>query len=363
MTSRLRSGIALVATALLVVACGSGSDSPTAPPLTGFLAGTSTNHEIGFIINSTGKALTLFQLGSPATQKQIPLGTSSTVTPVSMSIRGRRVAIPLGDAASVALIDLDAFTVQRFFTFTSGNTTGSAFVDDTTIVAANPTLGIVGRMTVGQPNAAITFSVAVAPQPTAISVTGGRVLVTSANLDANFAPIGNSIVTAIDPKTMQVLGKATMGGTNANDAAVGPDGLLYVVNTGDFVAPSTLTILNPATMQVVTTVASIGIGAGAISIDATGRAYISSFLTGTSVWDTKTRAFVRSPDNPVCEKVGGSCLGAFAAASNQAGDVYQVFFGSSTRAPFVYVFKAGGYALSDSISVGVGPTFIAIRSF
>src|SRR5262249_29477365 len=159
------------------------------------------------------------------------------VSPVGLSVRGRRAVVPLGNAASVALINLETQTVQRFFTFANGNATGSTFSDDTTIFAANSTAGTIARMTINQASDAITASATVAPQPTAVAAVGGRVLVTSANLDASFTPIGNGIVTAIDAKTMQVLGKATMGGTNSSDAALGPDSLLYVVNTGDYMNP------------------------------------------------------------------------------------------------------------------------------
>jgi hypothetical protein len=281
-----------------------------------------------------------------------------------MSVRGRRAAVPLGNAASVALINLETATVQRFFTFASGNATGSVFVDDTTVIAANSKLGTVGRMTVGQTSDVIGATAPVAPQPTAVTFGGGRALVISANLDDNFAPIGNGIVTAIDPKTMQVVGTATMGGTNSNDGAVGPDGLLYVVNTGDYVGQGNLTIVNPATMQVIATIPNMGVGPGAISIDANGLAYISSFFSGTIVWNTKTRTFVRGPESPVCAKLGnGNCRGAFAAATNSAGDIYQIFFGSTTQQPYVFVYKANSFALSDSIAVGVGPASIAVRTF
>lgn len=60
--------------AIAVVAlCAACSDSTSPSVASGFLGGTNDNHEIGLVINSTGKALTLFQLGSPTTQKQIPL--------------------------------------------------------------------------------------------------------------------------------------------------------------------------------------------------------------------------------------------------------------------------------------------------
>jgi hypothetical protein len=354
-----------IATLLVAAAsCGSDVTGPAVAP--GFLGGTAANHEIGLVVNSTGKSLTMYQLGSPTTQKQIALGTSSTVTPVGFSVRARFAAVPLGNAASVAFINLETASITRFFTFASGNTTGSAFFDDTTVFAANTALNKVGRFTANQASDVISSLASVGVQPTAIAVTATRVLVTSSNLDANYTPIGNGIVTAIDPKTMAVLGTASTGGVNSTDAAVGPDGLLYVVNTGDYVSQGSMTIVDPATMQVVTTVPNMGVGPGAISIDANGLAYVSGFFSGTLVWNTKTRAFVRDTANPVCAKLpDGSCRGAFAAAANANGDIHQLFFGSASKglAPYVFVFKSGGYALSDSIAVGAGPAAIAIRTF
>lgn len=352
-------GLAVAAT--FAVGC---SDSTTTPVAPGFLGGTSTNHQIAIALASGGKALTLFQLGSPTTQETIPLGTSSTVSPTGFSVRGRRAAVPLGDAASVALVNLETPAITRFFTFARGNATGSAFFDDTTIFAANLLTNQVGRMTVGQTGDAITSLANVAPQPAAVAIAAGRVLVVSSNLDANFLPIGPGIVTAIDPKTMAVLGTANMGGNNSLDAAVGPDGLLYVLNSGDFIGQANLTILNPATMAVVTTIQNMGVGPGAITIDSQGLAYLSSFFGGTTIWNTQTRTFVRGPDNPVCAKLAsGSCRGAFAATSSANGDVYQAFYGDPNNTPYVFVYKAGTFALSDSISVGKGPAAINIRTF
>lgn len=354
-----------VVAALATVAIACGSDSITSSIAPGFLGGTSTNHEIGIVVNSTGKAVTLFQLGSPTTTKQIALGTSSTVTPTGVSVQKRLAAVPLGNAASVALIDLETQTVKRYYTFASGNTTGSAWSDDTTLFVANTTTGVVGRVTVGQTGDAITVTVKVAAQPTAIAFAGGRILVTSANLDENYTPIGNGIVTAIDPKTMAVVGTATTGGTNSTDAAVGPDGNLYVINTTDYVSSGSVTIINPATMAVVSTVTGFGAGPGAIAIDANGLAYVSGFYFGTLIWDTKAKTFVRGLTNPVCAKVGTSCRGAFATTTNAAGDIYQLFFGSASQnqPPYVFVFKGSAYTLSDSIAAGAGPAAINIRSY
>jgi hypothetical protein len=274
--------------------------------------------------------------------------------------------VPLGDAASVAVVNLETSSIQRFFTFAKGNATGSAFVDDTTIVAANLLQNQVGRFTTGQANDAITATASVAPQPTAVAVASGRALVVSSNLDANYAPIGNGIVTAIDPKTMQVIGTAQTGGTNSTDGAIGPDGLLYVLNTGDYVGQGSLTIINPASLQVVATIPNMGVGPGAITIDASGLAYISGYAFGTAVWSTTSRQFVRAPGNALCAKLAnGTCRGAFAATTNAAGDVYQAFFGSPSQnlPSYIFVYRAGTFALSDSIAVGLGPSALTIRTF
>lgn len=360
---RLLRAVSVTALAAIAAACSSDSTGPTAR---GFLDGTSTNPQIGVVLNSTGKSLVLFQLGSPDSTRQLALGTSSTVTPVGFSIRGHRVAVPLGDAASVALVDLDALTAQRFFLFARGNATGSAFVDDTTVIAANLLGGYVGKFTVGQTSDSITDTVTVAPAPTAVAIAGGRAFIISANYDANYNTLGNGIVTAIDPATMHVLGSVETGGTNASDAAVGPDGKLYVLNTGDYVDPGSVTIIDPSTLSVVSTVPNMGVGPGAISIDSTGLAYISGFYFGTIVWNTQTQTFVRGADDPVCAPIAaGGCRGAFASTADAAGDLYQAFFGSAADGlpPYVFVYHVGSYALTDSVTVGSGPAAIAIRTF
>ncbi|HEY7877219.1 MAG TPA: hypothetical protein VIC55_03295, partial [Gemmatimonadaceae bacterium] len=252
---------------LIALSAACSSDKATGPAVSSFLRGTSSNHQIGIVVNSTGHALTLFQLGDPANTKQVALGASNAITPVALSVRGENAAVPLGDAASVALINLNTLAITRFFLFAAGNTTGQAFVDDTTIFADNADSGYVGRFTTGQPSDTISDTVHVAPSPTDIEVSGSRVLVISANLGSDFLPIGNGIVTAVDAHTLAKLDTVSTGGTNSTAGAIGPDGNLYVVNTGDFVNPGSMTIINPATLAVIKNVDNVGVGPGAIAID------------------------------------------------------------------------------------------------
>jgi hypothetical protein len=358
-----RAGSTAVATTLLAIASACAGDSFSPAP--GFLGGTSDNHEIGLVVNSIGNAVTLFQLGSPSTQTQIPLGPSTTVSPTGISIAGRRAAVPLGDAASVALINLETRTIDRFFTFAGGNATGSAWVNDTTVVAANLFTNVVGRMTVGQADDAITETVPVGDSPTSIVVANGRIMVVCGNLQGEFPATHEGVVTVIDAKTFAVLGSVSTGDFNPADAAVGPDGLLYVVNATDFASQGSLSIIDPATRKLVQKIDDIGVGPGAISIDRNGLAYISSFFFGTVVWNTNTRSFVRGPDNPVCAKLApaGDCRGAFAATTSTDGSVYQLFFGDNSHPAYAFVYAPNSFALRDSIPVGSGPAAIEIRTF
>lgn len=339
-------------------------------PTTGddrFLDGTRSNGEIGIVLNSLERSLTLFQLGDPEERREIAFGASSAVTPVSFSIRGERAAVPLGNAASVALVDLRAQRIDRFFVMPQGNATGSVFADDSTVLAANFLDDYVGRFTAGQAGDAITQTVQVAPAPADIEMASGRALVISANLNASYVPIGNGVVTALNPRTLAVLGTVQTGGTNPNVGAVGPDGLLYVLNTGDYFNPSSVTIIDPATLQAVQTIGGFPAGAGSITIDERGLAYVSGYGFGTVVWNTATRTFVRGPQAALCAPVGpgGGCRGAFEAAADEDGNVYQVFFGAPAQnlPPRIFIYSANTYVLADSLDAGQGPTAIDIREF
>lgn len=355
-----------ISLAALAALAACGDDSATEPtPAPGFLGGVAGNREIGVVVNSGGKSITMFQLGSPTTTQTIALGSSSTITPTGLSIQARKAAVPLGNAASVAVVNLQTATVEKFFTFANGNSTGSAWSNDTTVFAANTNTNKIGRFYTTQSSTEITALQDVALAPTAVQYVGGKIFVVSGNF-TSFPPTGSGIVTAINPTTMAVLGTVQTGGSNSSAAAVGPDGLLYVVNTGDYVAQGSIAIINPATLAV-ETVPNTGVGQGSISIDANGLAYLSSFSGATTVWNTKTKSFVRGPSDPLCAKRAstGLCRGAADAVPTATGKIYQAFFGSTSQglAPYVFIYNPSTYTLSDSVSVGPGPISIAVRTF
>lgn len=347
---------------LLPAACGNGPAEPAGPAP--FLEGTPDDARIGLVVSSLGRSLEMFQLGDPERRRHVALGASSSVTPVSMAVRGSRVAVPLGNAASVALIDAEAGSVERFFLFAGGNATGAAWVDDRTLLVTNLLDDYVGRVHVDQLGDGIGDSVAVAPAPTVIRVGSGRAFVVSGNLGDDFMPLGDGVVTALDAASLEVLGTVSTGGVNSSAAAFGPDGLLYVLNTGDFVAPSSLAVIDPDRLEVLAVVDGMGVGAGGLDVGDDGLAYVSGFFFGTLVWDTATRTFVRGPDHPVCAPLDdGSCRGAFDAGPDGRGGIVQSFFGSESRAPWIFRYEGGSYRLTDSIAVEPGPADVEVRTF
>lgn len=331
-----------------------------------FLDGTPSSAEIGVIVNSTANALRLFQVGDPTDFREIALGASSAITATGVSVLGDRAAVPLGNGASVAIIDLRDQQIDGFYLFDSGNATGSAFVDANTVIAANQSTDVAGKFTIGQADNAISTTVAVTPFPNdVVTVSDSLVLIVSANLDDSFAPIGEAVVTAIDPRTMVVLDTVHTGGTNAQFGALGPDGLFYVPNTGDFVSASSLAIIDPVTMTRVDLIEGFAAGSGAVHVDSSGLVYVSAFFAGTLIWDATAETFVRDSDDPLCAPLaGGGCRGAFSATTGEDGSVYQTFFGSASQDLEPWVFRYDSdLTLVDSIPSGLGPVEVEVHTF
>jgi len=348
-----------------ISACDNENSGPVQAPASDFLDGTFEDTQIGLIVNSTGNTLRMFQVGDHSEVREVALGASSAVTPTGLSVRRERAAVPLGNAASVALIDLREQRIEEFYIFASGNATGSAWSDDNTVIVSNMTTAQVGRFTLSQSDNLIGNLVDVAPTPSTVIMAGDRALVVSSNLNENFAPIGQGVVTAINPATMQVIGTVETGGNNPQSASLGPDGMLYVINTENYFDPGSLAIINPATLELVEVIPDFGVGPGSIHVDAGGLAYVSGFFFGTLVWDTSNKTFVRGTDDPVCAPLEDGCRGAFSVTTGEDGNLYQSFFGSSTQglSPWIFVYAQGSFALTDSIESGQGPVAVRVGSF
>lgn len=363
MRTPVLNALALV-TILAAAAC---TDTASPPPVRGFLDGTTANPDIALFVNGSANTLLLLQLGAPDQRQELALGASSAITPVGFAVRGKKALVPLGNAASIALVDLESNTVERVFTFASGNATGVAWVNDTTAVAANQLDDYVGRIYIHQAGAAIVDTVPVTPFPTDVQAHDGKVFVVSSNLDENYEEIDDGAVTVIDPATMTILDSLTTGGRDPQFGAFGPDGRFFVVNSGEFFANNgSLAVYSAAVNSAPTVVTGFGDFPGPIKIDAQGRAVISSFNFGSIVYNTTAAEFIRAPDAPLCAPTpSDGCRAASDAAFASDGRIYQAYFGSAAQSSpaQIFIFDATTYALVDSIAIPLLPSGIQIVDF
>lgn len=316
--------------------------------------------EIGLVLDSAGRSLVMFQLEEPTATQTVSLPAS----PADFAVRGDYAALALGDAGSVALIDLDQEdpdrAADRFAAF-PGRVSAVAFTDTATVLAANATSSTVALIRFGAEGAPVQQTAQVPPDPRKILVALGRAYVLSSN------NAGEGVITILDAGTLEVLGSVRTGGTNPQDMAWGSADRLYVVNAGNGVSPGSLGIVSPLTPELVETVPGMGISPTRIFVDKRRRAYISSRVFGTVVWNTERGEFFAqaSPQTPLC---AAPCAGATDAHPSENGTIYQTLAGN--RAGQVQVWRLGEndddrdvYRPDELIAVGAPATAIQIRKF
>ena len=352
---------ALLALAAMFTLAACGDDTP---PQRTFLEGTAADPGILLAVN-LDKALFMLQTGAPDQRVSIPLGASSTVTPVGLSVLGNYAVVPLGNTGSVAYVNLATETIDRHFTFPSGNATGSGFVNANTVIVCNQTTDICGRFDPAQAADEITATVSVTQFPTNVVVSSGRVFVVSSNLDDSYMVSGPGVVTELNAATMEIVRTWEVGTNPQYAAAYG--GKLYVVNSGDFAMNNgTLSVINLGTNAVLPPLEGFGDFPGPINIDGEGHALISSFNYGTAVYNTISGEFLKSPAVPLCvPSSGGACRGAADATTAPNGDIYQAYFGNAAASDPAYYFVYDGdtFALKDSIQVPIGPSGLVGATF
>jgi DNA-binding beta-propeller fold protein YncE len=328
---------------LLLCAC----EDPEAPRITG--------SEFGVVVSSIDRVLHIFSVDSP--QAAVPVGLAPEGSPVTLAVRKQFAVVPLGTFPAAAVVDLAQRRVVHTVPLpTNSGATGAAFLNDSIALVGNPNLNTVTPINILRGTAAAAIRVGTFPQ--FILATGDTAFVVNAEL-VNFQPARNGTISVITGTPPQVVATIPLIGTNPGSAAVGRDGLLYVLNSGSYGQNnSVLSVVDRRTLQEVMGATGFGDFPGAVAAAGDGRLYIASFGYGVAVWDPGTRNFVRAPTAAVQP---GGIAGASGLGIDEDGRVY-VLKPDCSNPSTVFRLNAA-YVVEREIAVGICPFSIGFTRF
>ena len=308
--------------------------------------------EIGVVVNSVDRSLTVFRVDDPTVRSVVGVGPDGS--PVTLALRGETAVVPLGTVPAAAVVDLRTSSVTRTVALPEGSgATGAAFVNDSVAIVANSNLNTVSPINVrtGQRGAEI----AVGRFPQAVIAAGDTVYVLNAELGPDFQPAGPGTVSVIAGSPLRVVKTITLGGTNPGGAALGPGGRIYVVNSGRFGrSEGSLSVIDRASLTEVAHHTGFGSFPGSVAVDPANRAYVGGFGVGLLVWDALTATFIRGVANPVAP---GGVTSVSGLGVDEAGRVYALE--PECQGPSVAFRLTSAYAVESEIAVGTCPFAIA----
>lgn len=249
--------------------------------------------EVLLVVNSTANTLSIVPVDATGSAIEVALG-GTTPTPVGVSARKAVAIVPLGLDNALAVVDLRSRTHVRTIPLPDNSgATGSTIVDDSIAYVGNPNLNTVSRVNY---LTGATSEVPVGVYPQGLVFTRGMVYVLNGNL-VNFSPAGPSWLTIVDPTTNgQAIGADSIpltGPGNAGFADVASDGLLYVMNTGDyFSGEGRLSVVDPLARKEIASHAGFGTGPGSVAFDGGSHLFVSSFSEGVMEFDLDSNKVV-----------------------------------------------------------------------
>jgi hypothetical protein len=345
-----RGSCALLLGALFMAACsGDGTESQLPETI-----------EVGVVLSSMDLSLTIFEVENPGQTRTIGLGPYGS--PVTMAVRRNLAAVPLGVVPAVAVVDLREGLLVRTVGLPLGSgATGAAFLNDSIALIANPSLNSVTPVNVLAGTAGSDIAVGRFPQ--AVVVEGGRAFVLNAELEF-FAPDGPSTVSVIDIASLQVTSTVTLSGENAGAGGLGPDGRLYIVNSGSFgSANGSLSVVDLAGLTEVANHPGFGEFPGSLALGPSVSgfvgtwAFVGTFSYGVVVWDASLEGFVRGPADALAP---GGVPSTSGVGFDAAGRLYTLT--PDCQNPSTANRHDGVFEVEVTIPVGICPFAIAFTS-
>ena len=335
--------------AVLVALAGCAATTPPAEP----------PDERLLVLNAGENSVSVFLVEAAATPTKISLGPTAA-TAADVAARGQLAVVAGGASDEVVVLDLLVHRVRRTIKLAPGSRpVAVAMVTDGLVYVANAGTNTVTRIDIATGD---TASVAVGRYPRDLLLTRGRLFVVNANIgpcSAGLCSLGPSWLTVIDPEAnTRAAGRDSIplpSQGNAQSAAIGGDGLIYVINAGDPAAElaGRLSIVDPIQRVEVGSFGGFGFLPAAITSDGSERLFIASVPDGLMEFNTRNRRVVRGAGDGI---LGNNIV---AAAVDAEGRIYAIEGGDCTSAPTgrLRVFRAD---LTESRNLGLGACPVAL---
>ncbi|HEX9005789.1 MAG TPA: YncE family protein [Bacteroidota bacterium] len=324
----------LLALALLVAGCEKKSNNPLTPAATGA--------SLVLVANSTGNSVSTIDLGADkVTANALTVGSA----PNQVLVAAGMVFVVSSLSNNVMVFDTASLTAL-----------GTINVGDGTNPMNIAVLGAKGYVACWKSNEVrvvnlatrtVTKSIPAGVGTTGIVAANGKLFATNSGYDGNgYLP---GVVTVISAASDAVVDTVSVG-MNPVAAAVGPDGNVHVVCTGNYAdVPGVVSVIDASTDKVLRTI-PIGGAPGAIAFAPDGTAFVGYFSDGMATYNGRSYAIIDSVTHPLLRK-GGTGI-----AVDAQGYIYVADFS------YDQVYKLDpSRNLVKTYTVGDGPISVALK--
>lgn len=304
------------------------------------------------VANTAGGSVSLVDIQTFITE-EVPLAPGAT--PTTMAARDTLLLVALGGADAVEVLPPGGASLVVPLAPGSG-ATGLAIEDDS--IAWVGALGLNRAVQVNYLRGDTIYSFSVGPAPRAVLLPGNNRLYVVNSNTPGVTPAGPSSISWIELGGASLIGTIALTGANARYAAVGADGLIYVVMSGTpGAADGRLSIVDPGTHLEVAVINGLGESPGPAVYHPSGRLLIASLAEGILEVNTTTRSLVRGRGQGI--KPGGA--GVAGLVIDPRGRVYATAPGACIDPGQLYLLQAPpDYRVIETVPVGVCPSAAAI---
>ena len=292
-----------------LVAFGGCGDEPVRPSTPdGPPVGTRPPASQVLVVNTLSETLSRLEPGTGTLTVQAAV-TGTWTNRIADALDGRVLLVTDSGSNEIAL--LDAGSLQRIGAIDVGpgrNPWLARALSTTEAVASNWLAGEVRVLDLSRREA--TTAVFTTPGPEGFVLIGRTAFVACTNYQGAQGTYGEGRVDVVDLDAGRVVASIPVG-MNPQDVAVGPDGMVHVICTGDYAASTggEADVVEPSLRMLLGTVPLAG-APGRLAAGSDGAMWVVGYSGGVQRYDPRSRVLLADPMDPDLDRPGLSAIAA-----------------------------------------------------